>query len=353
MFVSTDDAEIAEVAVRFGAGVVMRPADIAGDTATSESAVVHALEELGRRGEGPHDFVMMIQCTSPLTSAQDLDGVVEALESDGADSAFLAVPFHHFLWRREADRSAAGVNHAGAKRKRRQDLEPQFLENGAAYLMRTEAFMKTHERFCGRTVVHVVDAERALEIDEPSDFLKAEVMVRHLEARARCDLLPTPVDAVVMDFDGVFTDNAVYVFEDGREAVRADRGDGMGLSMLKRLGVPLMILSKERNRVVSARAKKLGIECQQSTDDKLPAMKKWLEAKGARIEHAVYVGNDVNDLECLQASGFGVVPADAHPRACEAASLVLGRRGGQGALRELCELILDAATEQAPRETNQ
>ena len=152
--------------------------------------------------------------------------------------------------------------------------------------------------------------------------------------------LSAKIKACLFDFDGVFTDNAVFVLQDGREAVRADRGDGMGLSMLRAAGIPLVILSKERNPVVSARAEKLGIECFQAEDHKLAALKGWAVERGVRLEHTVYVGNDVNDLECLRAAGCGVVPSDAHALARSAANLVLERPGGHGALRELCDLIL-------------
>jgi N-acylneuraminate cytidylyltransferase len=341
VWVSTDDPEIAEVARRYGAGVVERPEALAGSTASSESALVHAVEWLREAGHPVGDLLMMIQCTSPLTTSEDLDGAVEELVASGADSCFLAAPFHHFIWERDADGRARGVNHEGSKRKRRQDLEPQFIENGAAYVMRTDLFMETRERFCGTTVVHVVDAARTLEIDDPVDFVRAEATLRARREGARAGDLPDPLHAVVMDFDGVFTDNHVYVFEDGREAVRADRGDGMGLELLGRLGIPMVILSKERNPVVTARARKLGIECHQSMEKKLPSLRSWLEARGLELAHTVYVGNDVNDLECLRAVGCGVVPADAHPRAREAAQVVLERNGGDGALRELCDLILD------------
>ncbi len=302
--------------------------------------MVHALEALfGDETQVP-ELVMMIQCTSPLTTADDLDGVVETLIGENADSCFIAVPFHHFVWKRDEDGEARGVNHEGAKRKRRQDLAPQYLENGAAYVMRTSLFLRTGERFCGKTAIYVADGSRALEIDEPVDFARAEATLRLFGAGRQASRLPQPVDAVVMDFDGVFTDNAVFVMQDGREAVRADRGDGMGLSMLRSEGIPLVILSKERNPVVSARAEKLGIECHQAEDDKLPALTRWAAAHGVRLEHTVYVGNDINDVECLRAVGCGVVPSDAHPTARAAANLVLERPGGHGALRELSDLIL-------------
>jgi CMP-N-acetylneuraminic acid synthetase len=176
--VSTDDAEIARVAGEHGAEVVERPAEISGDKASSESAVLHALAALRERDGYRPELVALMQCTSPLTSAEDLDGLIFALERERADSAFLAVPFFHFLWRKGADSSAEPINHGGKKRQRRQDMAPQFLENGAAYVMRTALFEATGERFCGRTVLHAVDAARCLEIDEPRDLRVAEVLMR-------------------------------------------------------------------------------------------------------------------------------------------------------------------------------
>jgi YrbI family 3-deoxy-D-manno-octulosonate 8-phosphate phosphatase len=340
--VSTDDAEIAAAARRWGAGVVERPAEISGDKATSESAVLHALDSLREQGGYEPELVMLIQCTSPLTTAADLDGLVETLQNERADSAFAAAPFHHFLWRRGPDGAAQGINHEGKKRKRRQDLEPQFLENGAAYVMRTELFRQSHERFCGRTVPFVMDAERTLEIDDPLDFVKAEAVLRARATQTLSMLLPSPLGAVVFDFDGVLTDNRVFVFEDGREAVSCDRGDGLGLTMLRNAGVRMLILSKEQNPVVSARAKKLRIECLQGIDDKPRALSAWLAEHGLAPSSIVYVGNDVNDLECMRLAGCAVAPSDAHSEALRAATYVLALPGGKGAVRELCDAILAA-----------
>jgi N-acylneuraminate cytidylyltransferase len=335
--VSTDDAEIAAVARRFGAEVVERPAELSGDTASSESALRHALEVLS--GERP-PLVMMLQCTSPLTTARDLDEAVETLLRSNADSCFTAVPFFHFLWREGEGGEARGVNHDGKIRKRRQDLEPQYLENGAVYVMRTARFLEEGTRFCGKTVMCAVDAERLLEIDDPVDFVKAEAVMRFQEADERARLFEDAPSAVIFDFDGVLTDNRVIVDQDGRESATCDRGDGMGIGLLAKAGVPMLILSKERNPVVSARARKLDLECLQGVDDKLPALRQWLGARGLDIERAVYVGNDINDLECMRAVGLAVCPSDAHEEAKRAAGLILDRPGGQGAVRELCDLIL-------------
>ena len=152
----------------------------------------------------------------------------------------------------------------------------------------------------------------------------------------------TGVALVVLDFDGVMTDNRVLVMQDGTEGVLCSRADGFGLEMLRKAGVPVVVLSKEQKPVVAARCRKLKLECVQGIDDKLPELKRLAAARGAPREKVVYAGNDVNDLECLGWAGVPVVVADAHPRALDAARLVLTKAGGFGAVRELCEMILEA-----------
>ncbi|QDU71393.1 3-deoxy-D-manno-octulosonate 8-phosphate phosphatase KdsC [Mucisphaera calidilacus] len=156
----------------------------------------------------------------------------------------------------------------------------------------------------------------------------------------RVERLPSPVRALICDFDGVLTDNRVIVREDGLESVVCDRSDGLGLQMVRDAGVAVGVLSKERNPVVAARCKKLGIECVQGIDDKLPKLRSWAERLGFGLDSVVYVGNDVNDVACIEASGCGVAVADAYEPALAAADFVLERRGGFGAVRELCDLIL-------------
>ncbi len=180
VIVSTDDDEIAAVAVAAGAEVVRRPAAISGDTASSEAALLHVLDTLAGTEARLPATVVFLQCTSPLTTAADIDGTVDALDANQADCALAVAPFYHFLWRIEAGGGAGGINHAIHNRPRRQDMEPQYLETGAVYAMRTEGFRAARHRFFGRVALFVQAAERCLEIDEPLDFLKAEVMVRAL-----------------------------------------------------------------------------------------------------------------------------------------------------------------------------
>lgn len=151
--------------------------------------------------------------------------------------------------------------------------------------------------------------------------------------------LPKAIGAVVFDFDGVFTDNRVHINQHGEESATASRGDGMGVGLLKKTGIPLLVLSKEPVPIVVHRCEKLGLECLHGVDNKLPLLTQWLDERDIDLASTVYVGNDVNDLECLAAAGCGVVPVDAHPDALPVADLVLSHPGGHGAVREICDLV--------------
>ena len=337
--VSTDDAEIAAISRQYGAEVVWRPAEISGDSASSESALLHALEHL-RQAEGYQpDLLVFLQCTSPLTLAEDIDKTIQALLAAQADSALAAIPFHYFIWKPDESGDALGVNHDKRVRLLRQEREPQYLETGAVYVMRVPGFVGAKHRFFGKTALHVMPAERRLEIDDPVDFEIAGVLMQEQAAQRRASRLPERIAALVLDFDGVITDNKVIVFQDGREAVRADRSDGWGIGMLKKMGLPILVLSTEPNPVVKARADKLGVPVLQGIQEKWGALQVWLAERSIDPANVVYVGNDDNDLPCMTRVGCAVAPADAYPAALQAAHLVLDHRGGRGAVREICDII--------------
>lgn len=142
---------------------------------------------------------------------------------------------------------------------------------------------------------------------------------------------------VVFDFDGVFTNNKVIVHQDGTESVVCDRGDGMRLEMLRRSGMPILIMSKEKNLVVSARAKKLKLECMQAIDNKLVELRKVCAKRKIALKDVLYVGNDINDLEVMKHVGFTACPADSHHSVLKISKIKLTRNGGDGAILELVE----------------
>lgn len=156
---------------------------------------------------------------------------------------------------------------------------------------------------------------------------------------ASLDDLIRQIRLIAFDFDGVFTDNMVYVFEDGREAVRCTRADGLGLNKLTPLGIHSVIISTETNPVVSARARKLNIRCIQGVDDKRAALDSILGEYDLTLAQAAFVGNDVNDLPCLSAVVLPIVVRDAHPDILPYARYRTKTRGGYGAVREVCDLF--------------
>lgn len=144
---------------------------------------------------------------------------------------------------------------------------------------------------------------------------------------------------VAFDFDGVFTDNTVYVFENGSEAVRCWRGDGLGLRKLERAGIQTLILSTETNPVVSARSRKLGIRCIQSCENKLETLERLVQEMGITLEQTAFVGNDINDQACLARVGLAIVVQDAHSDVTGPGRYRTSAPGGHGAVREICDLF--------------
>ncbi|MEU8528298.1 acylneuraminate cytidylyltransferase [Streptomyces sp. NPDC048629] len=346
--VSTDDPAIADAARAAGAEAVHRPPSIAGDTASSESAVLHAMDAFeathGRRA----DVVLLVQCTSPFLTSGDVDGVTAEVLHGPADTALTTAPSHGFLWRaRTADPSdATGVNHDKAFRPRRQDREPEYLETGAAYAMDAEGFRRHGHRFFGRTAAVVTDPARVLEIDDPHDLARARALAPLLDPVATPG--PADVDAVVLDFDGTQTDDRVHLDAEGREFVSAHRGDGLGIAALRRAGLPVLILSTEQNPVVAARARKLKIPVLHGIDRKDRALKQWCDEQGIDPQRVLYAGNDVNDLPCFHLVGWPVAVASAHDSVKASARAVTETAGGAGAVREIAGWLLGPELDRIP-----
>jgi YrbI family 3-deoxy-D-manno-octulosonate 8-phosphate phosphatase len=147
------------------------------------------------------------------------------------------------------------------------------------------------------------------------------------------------VRLVAFDFDGVFTDNMVYVSEDGTEMVRCSRSDGLGLNKLKQAGIEIIIVSTETNPVVSERSRKLGIRCVQGCADKCATLKIIVQEMGLSLAQVAFVGNDINDLSCLNIVGLPMVVQDAQPEVIASARYQTSLRGGHGAVREICDLF--------------
>jgi YrbI family 3-deoxy-D-manno-octulosonate 8-phosphate phosphatase len=343
VYVSTDDEAIGAEARRFGARAIARPAEISGDTATSESGWIHALGVIRNDFPGVEQLALL-QCTSPFTTGAEIDACLAALDEKGAACALSVLQDHSFLWRSAPDEFGRGINHDHTRQRlRRQDLEPSYRESGAIYAVRVHDFERTGQRFCGPIALVPIN-HPPVEVDS-----EADLTICDLYARAQGSDDPAlhtklrQVRALVMDFDGVHTDDRVHVDQNGIESVTVSRRDGLGLELLRRAGRwKLLILSKERNPVVLRRAEKVKVECLQATDDKVTALAAWLHEHGLCWDEVLFVGNDLNDVSALARAGFSACPRDANQSVLSAVDWVIPETGGSGVIRHIADALLSA-----------
>lgn len=147
------------------------------------------------------------------------------------------------------------------------------------------------------------------------------------------------IDLIVYDFDGVMTDNKVITFENGEEAVITNRSDGLAVAMIKKKGIPQIIISTESNKVVTTRAKKIGVPVLHNIEDKKRCLMEYCKKNNYDLKKTVYIGNDINDLEVMKLVGIPVCPADAHQDVKKVSKYILSKKGGEGVIRELANLM--------------
>jgi len=348
VYVSTDDSAIAAVAKIHGARIINRPPSLAGDGASSEEGWLHALP-IVRQDYPELSRLVFLQCTSPFIDGNDIDSCLSEMTKAQADCALSVVEDHGFLWSLDASNRGIGQNHNHEQRRaRRQDLPPQYRENGAIYCVNVKKFEEIGQRFCGSVALCPID-QPILEIDTFADLELAQVLSLNFENSSVTSQDVNKVKALVMDFDGVHTDNSVSTDQHGTESVQTSRGDGMGLSELaRRTEVKRLIVSKERNPAVIARADKLGIDVMSAIDDKVAALESWLVANNLQWDDVLYVGNDINDIPPMQKAGLTACPSDAHENVFEFVDWILPQPGGRGALRHLCDTIISVQTTTGP-----
>jgi YrbI family 3-deoxy-D-manno-octulosonate 8-phosphate phosphatase len=322
--VAVRDPAAAELASRLGAAAVTVDANSSGDRLVDLLHVLDGFDPVPRT-------LVSVGLEWPLLAGAAIDELCEALAGDAFDSAFLGRALAQPIYRRGEDSIVCAVDKTG---------DTLWADTRSAYALQTAGVRSAGRLPFGRTVVRAIPAEADRRLRYAGDLGEVATALRDRARGGRVAALPQRIDAIVFDFDGVFTDNKVFVFQDGREAVRCDRGDGWGLAQLRTTGIPLAVLSTEKNPVVQARCEKLGLECLQGIDDKVRALDEWLGERDLAWGRLVYVGNDTNDMGCIERAGCGVAVADAVDSIRSAADVVLETRGGLGAVRELTELVL-------------
>jgi len=358
VIVSTDDAEIAEVAADFGADVpFMRPSELGADDTTDLPVFRHALNWLQKEEGYQPDVVVQLRPTSPIRPRGLVDGAIRTLaDHPEADSVRGVVPASqnpHKMWRLSGEGApmqpllhVEGI--AEPYNAPRQILPPIYWQTGHVDAIRCATIVHKASMTGDSVFPYLVEPRYAVDIDSLVDWSRYEALVysnaEDLVVPGRAARpMPEKIDLIVTDFDGVITDNRVWTDENGKETVVASRSDSMHIRELRERGVDVVILSSEPNPVVRARAEKMGmVEVVQGIDiqGKGQALKRLLAHKHVDASRVAYIGNDLNDLPCFGIAGWAVAVADAYPEVRRAADYVLNAAGGHGALREVCDMVL-------------
>jgi YrbI family 3-deoxy-D-manno-octulosonate 8-phosphate phosphatase len=356
VIVSTDDDEIAAIARECGAETpFLRPAEFAQDNSTDLPLFEHALEWLEQNEGYRPEIVIQLRPTSPIRPKTMVDDAIRILLAhNDADCVRGVVPAGQNpfkMWRFDgADQPMKpllqGDGIAEPYNAPRQILPPVYWQTGHIDAIRVST-IKDKKSLTGDVIYPLmIDPRYTVDIDNLSDWAKYESLVSsglEMVTPGRVKrAMPEKIELIICDFDGVITDNRVWVDQDGRETVAAYRSDSVRVKDLRAIGIDVMILSSEPNRVVEARARKMGVEAIHgiALHDKGRVMREVLEQKNINAENVIFIGNDINDLPCFEVAGWSVAVADAYPEVIQASDFVLSKPGGHGALRELSDLIL-------------
>ncbi len=350
--VSTDDEQIADIAERYGAEVpFVRPPALAQSDTLDLPVFEHALHWLEQEQGYRPEIVVQLRPTSPLRPPDCVDGAVKTMiDHPEADSVRGVVPSGqnpYKMWRIEAGslRPLLGDVQEGYNQPR-QSLPATYWQTGHIDAVRVRTILGKHSMTGDQIVPWLIESKYSVDIDTDLDWTRGERLAQlegldYVRPTIPGRSLSAKIELLVLDFDGVLTDDRVWVDQDGKEAVAAHRGDGYGIAQLRERGIEVMVLSREPNPVVAARCQKLGITAIQGVQDKGAELSKLMQDRKIDSSRVAYVANDVNDLPCFPLVGCAVAVADAHPEVLAAADLRLRRMGGHGAVREVCDMLLE------------
>jgi N-acylneuraminate cytidylyltransferase len=354
--VSTDDEEIAKVARQYGADVpFLRPAEFSQDKTLDLPVFKHALEWLAENENYHPEVVVQLRPTSPVRPRTCVDDAVKILlDHPKADSVRGVVdagqnPFKMWKIDKISGKMQPLIGVDGIKEAYnapRQSLPDVYWQTGHIDAIRPRAILEKNSMSGDVIMPLVIDVRYTIDIDTPADWERSEWMVTDsglemVDPANERRGFPKKVSMLLMDFDGVVTDNRVWVDENGREMVAANRSDSLGINHLReKTGIEVMVVSREVNPVVAARCKKMNIPYLQAVTDKGSALEKLFEERKIDPSTVIYMGNDTNDLPCFPLVGYAVAPADAHPEVLRRADHVTELTGGHGAVRELCDFLL-------------
>jgi N-acylneuraminate cytidylyltransferase len=335
IYVFTDDAEIIDYIDKEyhwtpKVNALLRSDENASDTASTESAML----EFSERIEYDFDILCLLQATSPMTMASDINAVLAKIENEKYDSALTVVNSHRFCWKADG----TPQNYDVFNRPRRQDFEGLLIENGAVYATTKAAFVAFQNRLSGKIGLVQMDETSLVEIDSMTDWKIAEEL---LASRLKKAKKHQRIDYLVLDVDGVFTNGQVFYSAEGELTKAFDMRDGMGLEILRQHQVEIVVITSENSALVAQRMKKLQIENSfLGVKDKYAFLQHFVKTRNSSFGALAYIGDDVNDLTNICSVGWSFAPANATEIVKQNADYLLTNASAEGAIREACEWIM-------------
>lgn len=336
VYVATDNNLIRETVEGFNFEKVMvidRNKENASDTASTESVMLEFANQ--------YDFktIALVQATSPLLAADDLEKGFLMFENQKYDSVLSAVKQKRFNWSINSEGMAEPINYDVYNRPRRQDFEGYFVENGAFYITSKDGLLDSRNRISGNIGIVEMSEDTFFEIDEPGDWIIIEHLMKKRE-NVHNDEMPE-IKLFLTDCDGCLTDGGMYYTNNGDEIKRFNTLDGMGISLLQQAGILTGIVTGENVELNKRRSEKLHLDIYSyGIKDKLKEVKKICREHNIDIRNVAYVGDDINDLEIMKEVGYPCAVKNAIPSVKLIAKYITKNKGGEGAIREIAERIL-------------
>lgn len=315
--------------------VIGRSAESASDTASTEFAMLEFANNYD------FDNIVLIQATSPLLTHIDLEKGFETFNEKGVDSVLSVVRQKRFNWQKDAQGYVAPTNYDVFARPRRQEFEGYLVENGAFYISSKADLLRTENRVSGNIKAVEMNEDTFFEIDEPSDWIIIEALMKKNGLDADTARMPK-IKMFLTDCDGCLTDGGMYYSEKGDELKKFNTRDGMGFALLRKNGIICGIVTGENVEINRARAKKLKLDVlEQGCENKLAVVENLCKKFSVGLSEVAYIGDDINDIEVIKAVGFGCCPADAMPQVKAVAKYVTDCKGGRGVIREVVDKLLN------------
>lgn len=335
--VSTDSQEIKRIVEKYNSDkvkIIDRSEEVSTDVATTESVMLEFAKN--------YDFknIILVQATSPLLKSSDITNGINKYNESGIDSVLSVVRQKRFIWE---DRSNLAIpkNYSPLKRPRRQEFDGFLVENGAFYITSKKNLLDSQCRISGNIAVVEMPEDTYYEIDEPSDWAIVERLLKKNTINNTCNIDFNKIKCFLTDSDGVMTDGGMYYSENGDELKKFNTKDGMGFKLLRDAKIITGIITGENIELVRRRAEKIKAdEVYLGVHNKMEILNEICSKYDLKYEEIAYIGDDINDMEVIQKVGLGCAVFDGMECVKNVAKVVTQAKGGEGAVREIAEMIL-------------